>query len=382
MDKISFDLLKQMMQADVEGLVSIYLPTWRSGNEASQSRIQLKNILREAEERLAGKGFGTREAQNMLKPAAMLLEDTLFWQNQEKTLAIFVSPDSFKYYKLPISAEETLVVGNRYYIRPLIKYLSSDTRFNVLTVSQSDMKLFSATPYGIDKMEIPELNELIEDYVPANELRQEATSPKGAAGGSTSFLHGYNEMSQTEKNEITKLLRSVDKEVVKILKDTGNPLVVYSVDYLFPMYREVSSYPHLMEVSIKGSPDDADPREMHAKAWEIVSKRQENITGRELEKYMTLKGTDSKLAGSETAEIAKSALHGGVDRLFIAENIQQWGSLNEDSGEIILDNKEGLGHQDLLDLAAVLTMEKGGKVYVLDNEKMPILKPAAAVFRF
>lgn len=382
MDKVNFDLLKQMMQADFEGLVSIYLPTWRSGNEASQSRIQLKNILREAEVRLTGKGYGTREAQNMLKPAAMLIENTLFWQNQEKTLAIFVSPDSFKYYKFPISVEETLVVGNRYYIRPLIKYLSSDTRFNVLTVSQSDIKLFSGTQYGIDKMEIPVLNELINDYVPANELRQEATSPKGAAGGSTSFLHGYNEMSQTEKNEINKLLRSVDKEVAKILKDSGNPLVVYSVDYLFPMYREVSNYPHLMEVSIKGNPDDADPREIHAKAWEIVSKRQENITNRELEKYMTLKGTDSKLAGCETAEIAKSALHGGVDRLFIAENIQQWGSLNEDSGEIILNNKEGLGHQDLLDLAAVLTMEKGGKVYVLDKEKMPILKPAAAVFRF
>ena len=41
MDKVNFDLLKQMMQADFEGLVSIYLPTWRSGNEASQSRTVL-----------------------------------------------------------------------------------------------------------------------------------------------------------------------------------------------------------------------------------------------------------------------------------------------------------------------------------------------------
>ncbi|TAH59772.1 MAG: hypothetical protein EWM52_10365, partial [Methanosarcina mazei] len=122
MEKISFDLLKQMMEEDHKGLVSIYMPTWRYGSEAGQSRIQLKNILKEAEERLVSMGYGGREAAELLKPCTLLLDDALFWQKQDKTLALFISESSFKHFRLPITSEETLSVSNKYYLRPLIKY--------------------------------------------------------------------------------------------------------------------------------------------------------------------------------------------------------------------------------------------------------------------
>lgn len=382
MEKISFDLLKQMMEEDHKGLVSIYMPTWRYGSEAGQSRIQLKNILKEAEERLVSIGYGGREAAELLKPCTLLLDDALFWQKQDKTLALFISESSFKHFRLPITSEETLSVSNKYYLRPLIKYLSSDTRFNVLTLSQSEIKLYKAGAYDIERVDVPEIDELVENYIPANELRQEATSPKGAAGGATSFLHGYNEMSQTEKNEISKHLRTIDKEVSRVLKDSGAPLLVYSVDYIYPMYKEVNTYPHLMEESIKGSPVGASLRDIHDKAMEIVVPRCESTLEREIEKFNTLKGTDSKLSSCDAAEITKMALHGRVERLFVADGVQQWGFLDNDTGEIIVDNREGEKHMDILDRALIAAMENGGKVYVLDKERMPVIKPAAAILRY
>jgi len=382
MEKISFDLLKQMMEEDHKGLVSIYMPTWRYGSEAGQSRIQLKNILKEAEERLVSMGYGGREAAELLKPCTLLLDDALFWQKQDKTLALFISESSFKHFRLPITSEETLSVSNKYYLRPLIKYLSSDTRFNVLTLSQSEIKLYKAGAYDIERVDVPEIDELVENYIPANELRQEATSPKGAAGGATSFLHGYNEMSQTEKNEISKHLRTIDKEVSRVLKDSGSPLLVYSVDYIYPMYKEVNTYPHLMEESIKGSPVGASLRDIHDKAMEIVVPRCESTLEREIEKFNTLKGTDSKLSSCDAAEITKMALHGRVERLFVADGVQQWGFLDNDTGEIIVDNREGEKHMDILDRALIAAMENGGKVYVLDKERMPVIKPAAAILRY
>jgi hypothetical protein len=382
MEKISFDLLKQMMEEDHKGLVSIYMPTWRYGSEAAQSRIQLKNILKEAEEKLISMGYGVREATELLKPCTLLLDDALFWQKQDKTLALFISESSFKHFRLPITSEETLSVSNKYYLRPLIKYLSSDTRFNVLALSQSEIKLYKAGAYDIERVDVPEIDELVENYIPANELRQEATSPKGAAGGATSFLHGYNEMSQTEKNEISKHLRTIDKEVSRVLKDSGAPLLVYSVDYIYPMYKEVNTYPHLMEESIKGSPVGASLRDIHDKAMEIVVPKVESTLEREIEKFNTLKGTDSKLSSCDAAEITKMALHGRVERLFVADGVQQWGFLDNDTGEIIVDNREGEKHMDILDRALIAAMENGGKVYVLDKERMPVLKPAAAILRY
>ncbi len=177
-------------------------------------------------------------------------------------------------------------------------------------------------------------------------------------------------------------MRTIDKEVSRVLKDSGAPLLVYSVDYIYPMYKEVNTYPHLMEESIKGSPVGASLRDIHDKAMEIVVPKVESTLEREIEKFNTLKGTDSKLSSCDAAEITKMALHGRVERLFVADGVQQWGFLDNDTGEIIVDNREGEKHMDILDRALIAAMENGGKVYVLDKERMPVLKPAAAILRY
>ncbi len=381
MEKINFELLKQMLEKDSNGLVSIYLPTWRYGSETGHSRIHLKNSLKVAEEKLVGLGYGSKEALDVLKPAAQLIDETLFWQQQDRTLALFASSDSFMYFKLPVSTEESVTVSNRYYLRPMLKFFTSDSVFNILTLSQSNAKLYTASPYRIERFDVPEIDDLVENFIPGRGLHQEATSPKGAAGGTTSFMHGYNEMSQTERNELTKHLRSIDREVSRVLKGTANPLLIYSVDYLYPMYKEVSGYPNIVTESVRGNPDGIKDLDIHSKACSVIEPKMESELERELEKFLTLRGADSKLASSEIEEIATLALQGRVEKLYVANGAQQWGYVDSDTGKVILDNEEGNGHLDLLDFAAIKTMETGGKVFILDREKMPVLKPAAAIFR-
>ncbi|MCR3955396.1 MAG: hypothetical protein NUK57_03800 [Gudongella sp.] len=382
MEKLDLDVLVELSQMDLNGLVSIYLPTFKQGQEANQSRIRLKNLIRDAEGSLVEKGFSEKDALAFLKPATKLLDETIFWQNQEHGLGIFITPEEMRYYKLPFEVEELAIVSNRFYIRPLLKLFTSIEDFNVLTLSQAEVKLFEANPYGIEKIEVPEIDELVENYIPANELRQEATSPKGAASGGGPGMHGYNEMSKTEKNEISKHLRSIDKEVNRVLKDTKHPLIVYSVDYIYPMYREVSSYSNLMEESIKGSPEGIGEKEIHQKAMDIFSPRVEKRLEREVDKFMTLLNTDSKLGTDSIERIVLSSNNGGVDTLFIADDVQKWGFFNEEDNSLEVNNKEDLGHVDLMDKAAMLTLLNGGTVHVLKRDKMPSGKPIAAVLRF
>jgi hypothetical protein len=382
MEKLDLDVLKELSQMDLNGLVSIYLPTFKQGQEANQSRIRLKNLIRDAEGSLVERGFSEKDALGLLKPVTKLLDETIFWQNQEHGLGIFVSPEGMRYYKLPFEVQELAIVSNRFYIRPLLKLFTSVEDFNVLTLSQAEVKLYEANPYGIRRIEVPEIDELVENYIPANELRQEATSPKGAASGGGPGMHGYNEMSKTEKNEISKHLRSIDKEVNRVLKDTKHPLIVYSVDYIFPMYREVSSYSNLMEESIKGSPEGAGEKEIHQKAMEIFAPRMERRLEKEVEKFTTLLNTDSKLVTDSIERIVLSSNNGGVDTLFIAEDVQKWGFFNEDDNSLEVNNKEDIGQVDLMDKAAMLTLSSGGTVHVLQRDKMPSGKTIAAVLRF
>lgn len=382
MEKLDLDVLKEISQRDLKGLVSIYLPTFRSGQEANQSRIRLKNLLRDAEAELLEKGFSHKDSQSILKPAAKLLDETIFWQNQDKGLAILISPEGMSHYKLPFEVEELAIVSNRFYIKPLLKIVASLEKFNILTLTQAEVRLFEADPYSIRRIDTPEIDQLVEDYIPANELHQEATSPKGAASGGGPAMHGYNEMSKTEKNEISKHLRTIDKEVNKILKETKQPLIVYSVDYIFPMYREVSSYSNLMEESIKGSPEGLGEKEIHEKAMDIFAPKVNKRLEKEFEKFKTLINTDSKFGSDSIERIALSANSGGVDTLFIAEDVQKWGAINEEENSLDVNNKEDVGHLDLMDHAALMTLTNGGTVHVLEREKMPSGKPIAAILRF
>ena len=382
MKELDLDVLKELSQMDLNGLVSIYLPTFKQGQEANQGRIRLKNLLRDAEGDLVKSGFSQKDALDLLKPASKLLDETIFWQNQEQGLGIFISPKEMRYHKLPFEVDELAVVSNRFYIRPLIRLFTSIENFNVLALSQAEVRLFEASPYGIEKIEVPEIDELVENYIPASELHQEATSPKGAASGGGPGMHGYNEMSKTEKNEISKHLRSIDKEVNKVLKETKHPLIVHSVDYIYPMYREVSSYPNLMEESIKGSPEGLGEKEIHKKAMEIYAPRAEARLEREVEKFTTLFNTDSKLGTDSIERIVLSSNIGGVDTLFIADDVQKWGSFDEDDNSLDVNNKEDVGQVDLMDKAAMLTLSNGGRVHVLKRDKMPSGKTIAAVLRF
>lgn len=382
MEKFNIDSLKSLMEMDSEGLVSIYMPTFRMGKEVNQSRIILKNLLKEAEGKLLEIGKGQRDIDKQLKPAHMLLDETIFWQNQESGLGLFISPQEFKYFKIPMDVKEVVVVSNRYYLKPLIKVLNSDFTFNILTLSQAQIKLYEAGRNRIEEVNVPEIDELVENYIPAKDLHQEATSPKGAAAGMGSYMHGYNEMSQTEKNEISKHLRSIDKEVNRVLKESKNNLLIHSVDYIYPMYKEVSVYPNLMDESIKGSPEGLHIKDIHSKALDIYLPRFNLVIEHELDRYKTLRATDSKLANENLDNIVKASVIGNVDRLFIADDIEQWGAFDPENHSVTIDNKEGSGQRDLLDYAAIMTMANGGKVFVLDKELLPGLKPVGAVLRF
>jgi peptide subunit release factor 1 (eRF1) len=103
---------------------------------------------------------------------------------------------------------------------------------------------------------------------------------------------------------------------------------------------------------------------------------------KEVEKFTTLLNTDSKLVTDSIERIVLSSNNGGVDTLFIAEDVQKWGFFNEDDNSLEVNNKEDIGQVDLMDKAAMLTLSSGGTVHVLQRDKMPSGKTIAAVLRF
>ena len=130
MDILTRAELEQLMRKEQQWCVSIYMPTHRTGTDAQQDPIRLKNLLREAETGifLPG-GVGPRAVQKMLEPASMLLQDSDFWQHQSDGLAIFLSSNGIRRYRLPLNFEELVVVIDYFHIKPLLPLFTGDGQF-------------------------------------------------------------------------------------------------------------------------------------------------------------------------------------------------------------------------------------------------------------
>ena len=98
--------------------------------------------------------------------------------------------------------------------------------------------------------------------------------------------------------------------------------------------------------------------------------------------YKHYAGTDDAHASNDIAEIVAAAHYKRVATLFVALDIQQWGTFDPQTQIVTLHNECQPGDQDLLDLAAVHTFLNHGAVYVIPPEEMPADAPVAAIFRY
>lgn len=382
MDLLPREELEKLIEGCGGPCVSIFLPTHRAGTETQQDPIRLKNLLEEAREDLLAKELRSTEADRILEPARELLADEVFWRYQSDGLAVFLSWDDFRYYRLPLHFEELTVVASRYHVKPVLPLLTGDGQFYVLALSQNEVRLLRATRYSVSEVELRDVPESLADVLkhdaPEKQL-QFHTGTSGGRGGRAAVFHGH-EAVDTKDYINLRYFRQVDQGVREVLKGSRALLVLAGVEYLLPIYREVSTYPHLVEEGVTGNPEGLSEEEVHRQAWAIVRPHFLEARREAVARYEQLAGTGR--TSNDLREIVPAAYYGRVDVLFAAAGSRQWGVFDPGTGEAELHEEAEFGDGDLLDFAAVQTLLTKGTVYVLDPEDVPGGAVTASVFRY
>jgi hypothetical protein len=193
------------------------------------------------------------------------------------------------------------------------------------------------------------------------------------------MYHGHDSGNEI-KDRLQKWFRLIDKEVAELLSHTHSPLVLAGVDNLFPLYKEINTYPNLVEEGISGNPDRMTAKDFHPLAWAIVKPMFHKDREAGLAKYRQL--ADTELTTKDVAEAVLAAKHGRVETLFVALGVQVWGSLNQEDEKVTLSDTKQPGYEDLLDLAAIHTLVNGGSVFAVSAEDVPSQNHIAAVLRY
>jgi Bacterial archaeo-eukaryotic release factor family 7 len=377
--------LNELIERSGFPCVSMYLPTHRVTAHNEQDPIRLKNLMQQAEERLASGGLRTSEVTDLLGPARRLYEDNHFWRHQSDGLAIFLAPGFARHYSLPVEFTDTVVVAERLYLKPLLPLLTGDGRFYILAISQDRVRLLEGTRHSVVEVELEGLPESLAQALraddPEKQLQFHTRAPDRVGERRDAVFHGHGQAhGEDEKDRLLRYFRKIDQGMWELLRDEKVPLVLAGVEYYLPIYREANRYPHLVEEVIPGNPEGVLAEELHRQAWEILKPqfREEQENAKAL--YRQFAGTGR--TSSNLREIVPAAHHGRVGYLFVALGQQRWGSFDPANNVVETHEQAKPGDHDLLDLAAVEAFSNRATVFAVEPSAVPAATPIAAVFRY
>ena len=377
------DLTALMEQRD-DCCITIYLPTYRAGAETQQGRIRLKNLYNQAETLLLAEGWRSPEAEELLQPIEDLINDNNFWQYQRDGLAIFLAPDMFHYYQVPMELNEFVKVGRRFHLKPLLPLLSGDGLYYVLALSLNKVRFLQCTRASVTELEVEDMPHSLAEAMqyddPHRQLQYHTNTLKGTDGREVAMYHGSGLGEEDSKESILRYFRLVDQGLRQHLHDQKAPLVLAGVEYLFPIYQEANTYNYLTEKGLPGNPEEISREDLQTRTWPLVEHYFRKAEQEALTYYGPLTGTGRTTHDLE--EAAPAAQNGRVEILFMADGFEQWGRYDATINKIHLHDQPEPGDEELYDFTAMQTIVNGGSVYILDQDKIPQGKPLAALLRY
>jgi hypothetical protein len=376
MDVLTRDDLLTLAGRPPDHCVSLFLPTRPGADE--RAAIRWKNLLAEAHAGLLARGLREPEARHLLRPARDLLERPEAWRELGDGLAAFLAPGTFRVFRLPRAPAERAVVSARFHVTPLLPLLAEDGRFFVLALSQKRARLLECSATACRAVAMPDAPAGLEDALRFHDTDATLTyhtRPVGAGRWSAIF-NGHGVGIDDHKDDLLLYFRAVDRGLRGPLRGERAPLLLASVEYLWPIFRSACAYPHLLPEGLPGNPDRLSDRDLHERGWAAVRPLFAAAPSEALAQYARLAGTGRTAAG--LAEVVREACRGRLQTLFLARDQERWGVWDEATGEVAVHERAQPGDEELLNLAALGVLPRG-EVFVLPPKGVPGGGEAAGV---
>jgi hypothetical protein len=379
MNALSRDELKALLEKHRGPCISIFMPTFRTGAEGQQNQIRFRNLLRTAEEKLSAQGVRPQDLKSLLESAQTLAGNVPFWRKQDQGLALFLSQDFFRHFCLPVAFSESITVADYFHIKPLLPLLSGDRRFYILALSQKEIRLLEGSGESVREMDLESIPRSLAEGLQYDETGRQVRFRAAGGAEHSAMVSGHGAEIDDNKENLLKYFRLIDRGLHDLLKDERAPLFLAGVEYLFPIYREVNTYPRLMEEGIPGNPQGVSAEALHRAAAKAAAPFFRKAETDAVAQYRQSSGTG--LTSTDPAEIVPAAAHGRVGILLVAAGRQRWGIYNRATGAVERPPAGSTG-EELLELASIETCLNGGAVFILPQDRMPDREDLAALFRY
>jgi hypothetical protein len=353
------NILKKIKDIQAEACVTIILNTHRTRPDNEKDPLVLKNLVKEAEQRLY-ETYEKRFVWPIMDNLNKLVEKIDHQQNLE-SLIVFVNQKTAEYTRLPVKVVDRVIIDNTFATRDLVRAMHQESSYYVLVLSRQNARLIEA--YN-DKV----VTELGGDFPIKNNLyttdRQDLSSNKGT------------------DNLIEEFFNRVDKVVQVAIKDNPLPILLATETRNVHHYTKVADKKHTIIGDINRNRDDEKAHHIIPDAWEVVkAKNKERIAARIAELHKAV-GAGKFL--SDLTEIWNAIQHGRGQTLFIKKGYFQPAIMQNDKvmpiDKIEKDQKDVI--DDIVDEMIEFNLSFGGDNVFIEGDELQKFNNLALITRY
>lgn len=386
--KLTRDSLRRLLTESSSPCLSLYQPTHRTFPEREQDPIRFKALVRQLEAQLRDrKGVTDELVEELMKPLRALAQAQEFWNHTRDGLAAFSAPGYFEVFHLNRRVPEMTLVNDRPGIRPLVRIVQSADRYQILCLTLERVRLYEGNRDGIYPVQLAE-------EVPAT--LEDALGTELTEKGQRGLTQGYGRASERsamaaesggsgKQDEIDRdrerFFRLVDKAILEChSRKSEMPLLLAALPENQALFRSISHNPWLQAEGIALDPGLLNEQQLREKSWEVMQPRY-------LKRLETLVGQYHSLASRGQSSdqlnlIAQATREGRVGTLLVEADRRIAGHADQSAGQALEVDGEQSNCPDLLEELASWTIQQGGEVVVVPQERMPTRTGAAAIYRY
>lgn len=344
--------------------VTITSPTHRTAPENKQDPLRVKNLVRQAADRLLEE-FSKRE----MEPLLVRLENlalNLNYRHLLDGLVLCANRDLARAFPVPFVLKERVVVDETFFTRDLVHALNRTARYWTLVLSEKPTRLLE----GVRES----LTEIQDGGFPMTHE---------GPGGALPLPGGYGVRKSAHRDERHRqFFRQVDEALKPFLADDPLPLAVVGVDRFLSFFTEVTSHKGAILTTLTGSHDKTSVHQLGTLVWPLV---QANLDEQRRQVLSDLAQAVAKQKSvSSVGEVWRLA-HEGRGHLLVVEEDFHYPARVDETGRHIAP-AEDITAPDVIDDAVdeiIETVLRGqGQVVFVANGQLEAHQRIALILRF
>lgn len=338
-------LFKEVKDINTEACVSIILNTHRTRPDNQKDPIQLKNLTKEALERLYN-DYDKRFVWPIEEKLNEIVESIRHDENIE-SLVIYVNPKFSAYTRLPIEVQDRVIIDSTFATKDLIKAAYEEGGYYVLQLSRSIARLTEAFNNKV-------VEEIGGDFPYENPMENRG-----------------NPDLDNESDYIREFLNQVDKSLQTVLNENPLPVIVVSERRTYDYFIEVSDDSSHIVGTLDRLPNDEKADKVVAEAWKEMSSVIQAQHASRIKELEQAKSTDSVVSGYN--EVWQTVQQGRGKTLFVRKGFTQPAIVDEENFEIKLIDapiSQPEAVDDIVDEMIEQTIAYGGDLVFIQDDSL------------